>query len=100
HRAPEIFADLACRAFRGFQRDVAGKSFRHHYVGDALADAVAFDEADIVEMRKLRFAQDASGVTDLLETLDLLDPDIEQPDHRSVEIEHDACHGAAHDGKI
>ena len=52
-------ADLLGGALGGLQRDVAGEAFGDHDVDGALADVVAFDEAVIVEVRQIAFAQDA-----------------------------------------
>ncbi len=45
-------------------------------------------------------AQDLAGLAHLLESLHLLDADIEEPDRRPVETEQHARHGAAHGGEI
>ena len=45
-----------------------------------LADAVALDEADIIELRQVHRAQQFGGLADFLMALDLLDADIEQAD--------------------
>ena len=95
-RALEIIGELARGALRRLQRDVAGEAFGHHHVDRALADVVAFDEADVVDMRQRLLAQDAAGLAHRLEPLDLLDADVEQPDGRPVEIEQHARHRAAH----
>ena len=92
----EVVGELPRGALRGLERDIAGKAFGHHDVGLALADIVAFDEADIFDVRRRLFAQDAAGLAHGFESLDLLDADVEQADGRPVEIEQHARHGAAH----
>ena len=96
HRALEQCRELTRRAFRDLDRDVAGKSFGDDDVDHALADVVALDEADILEIRQACLAQDAAGVAHLLQPLDLLHADVEEADRGPLEIEHDARHGAAH----
>ena len=96
----QIFADLLGGALGGLQRDVAGEAFGHDHVDRALAEVVALDEAVIVEVRQVRLAQDAAGLLDGLDALDLLGADIEQPDGRPLEVEDDARHGGAHDRHV
>ena len=54
---------------------------------------IALDEALIVEMGEIGLAQDAAGFLDRLDALDLLDPDIEQADARTIDVEDDAPAG-------
>ena len=88
--------DLARRALGSLQRDVAAETFRHDDIGRALADAVAFDEADIFELRQVHRAQHFTRLANLLVALDLLDADIEQADGRPRPIEQHARHRATH----
>ena len=71
---------MSRRALRRLQRDVAGKALGDRDVDGALAEVVALDEAVIVEARVVQLAQDAPRLAHLLDALDLLDPDVEQPD--------------------
>ena len=100
HRGAQIFADLAGGALGGLQRDVAGKALGHDHVDRAFADVVALDEAAIVERFQIGFAQKEPGLLDLLLALDLLDPDIEQPDRRPLRAEHGSRHGGAENGEV
>ena len=95
-RGAQKLVDLARRALGGLQSNVAAKSFGDDHVGRALADAIALDEADIIELRQVHRAQQFGRLADLLVALDLLDPDIEQADGRPLEVEQHACHRAAH----
>ena len=88
-------ADLLSRSFRGLQGDVAGISVGHDDVDDTLADIVSLDEAVIANGKRCLF-QYRGGFSDLVEPLDLLDPDIEQPDGGRFEAEQRARHGRAH----
>ncbi len=99
HGVAQIFAKLFGGSFGSFQGDIAGKALGDHDVHGSLADVVALDEADIIEVGALRLAQDAAGLAHLLETLDLLDPDVEEADRRPLEIEQHPRHGAAHGGE-
>ena len=98
--AAQIVADLPGGALGGLERDVAGEAFGDHHVDRALADVVAFDEADDIRDRAGPLAQDPAGFAHLLVALHLLDTDIEKPDGRALEAEQHARHGAAHDGEI
>ena len=69
HRAAQICGNLTRRAFGGLQRDIAGEAFGHDDVGRALADVVAFDEADVVEIAAAALAQHAAGLAHLLRAL-------------------------------
>ena len=100
HRSLEIFADLARRAFRGLERDIAGKAFGDDDVDLAAADIVAFDKTLIVEIGQVFFAQDAAGLAHLFETLGLFDADIEKAHGRPRQAEQDPRGGGAHDGEI
>ena len=99
HGVAQIFAKLFGGSFGSFQGDIAGKAFGDHDVHGSLADVVALDEADIVEIAAIRLAQDAAGLAHLLEALDLLDPDVEEADRRPFEVEQHPRHGAAHGGE-
>ena len=100
-RALSNSADLPCGALRGLERDVAGKAFGHHHVDRPLADIVALDEADIVEMRRLTAragcgrprAPASSPFTSST-------PILRSPTRRPVEAEQHPRHGAAHHGEI
>src|SRR6195256_1426967 len=87
HLALEQLAKLAGGALRGLERNVSGKTFGHHHIHRPLADIVALDEAEILELRPLASAQDLPGLADSLEPLHLLHPDIEEPDRRPIETE-------------
>ena len=100
HRGAQILADLAGGAFGGLERDVAGETLGDDDVDLAVADVVAFDEADIVEIGHLPFAQNAAGLADRLETFDFLNADIEKADGRPLEPEQDARGSRAHDREI
>src|SRR5579864_1150901 len=60
HGVPDVFTHLPRRAFGGFQSDVAGKAFGDDDIDLAEADIVAFDEADIIEVRQFLLAQHAA----------------------------------------
>ena len=96
HRIAQKIRHLARGAFGGLQRDVAAETFRHDHVSRARADPVALDEADIVELRQVHRAQLFRRLANLLAALDLLDPDIEQADGRTLQAEQHARHRAAH----
>ena len=83
HGFLEIDADLFGRALGGLQRDVAGKALDHHHVGRRVPDLIAFDEADIFGA-DVDLLQPAVRFPDLVDALDLLDADIEQPDARPL----------------
>ena len=48
--AAQIFGKLFGGSFGGFQGNIAGKAFGHDHVCGPLADVVALDKADIVEV--------------------------------------------------
>src|SRR6516165_9769195 len=95
-RAQEI-VDLSCRSLGGLERNIAAETFGYDDVGGSLANAIAFDEADIFKLGKVHRAQQLRGFANFLVALDFLDADIEQPDGWSLEVEHYARHGASHD---
>src|SRR5205085_10524890 len=96
----QVLGELAGGALGGLERDIPCKALRPYHVDGALADIVALHEAVIVEMRQFAFAQDAARLPYRLESLDLLDPDIEETDGRPRTVEQRARHGAAHGGKV
>src|SRR6185437_10442827 len=95
----QIFGDLPRRSFRRLERNVAAETLGHDDIRGAAADAVALDEADVVELRKVHGAQQLRGLANLLAALDFLDPDVEQAYRGPIEVEQDARHGAAHHGQ-
>src|SRR6266852_5876405 len=54
HGAAQILSQLFGGSFGSFQGDIAGETFSDHNIHRALADIVAFDEAQIVEVGALR----------------------------------------------
>src|SRR5262249_54494465 len=58
HLTFEILAELARGSLGALEGNVAGKAFGHHHIDRSFADIVAFDEADIFELRPLAGAQD------------------------------------------
>ena len=84
------------RSLGGFQGDIAAETLRYNHVGRTLANAVAFDEADVVKLGKLHRTQQLRGLANFLVTFYFLDANIEQADGGPLEIEQDARHGAAH----
>ena len=101
HRRAQIAGDLPRRALRRLQRDVAGEALGDHHVDRALADIVALDEAEIVEIAAGRpRAACWPASRDLLQALDLLDADVEQADGRPLDVEERARHGRAHHGEV
>src|SRR6476660_4159494 len=69
HRLAQQLRDLPRGSLGGLQRDVAGKAFGDDHVGQPLADAVALDEADIIELRQVHRAQQLVGRSMLNSTL-------------------------------
>src|SRR5262245_62348602 len=100
HLALEKVGDLARGALGGLERDIAGKTFGHHHIHGSLANVVALDEANILELRELPRATHLAGLAYLLAPFGLLHPDIEQPDGRPIEPEYHSRHGAAHGGEV
>ena len=98
--AAQIGGDLPCRPFSGLQRDIAREALRDHHVDRAETDIVSLDEADIIEIGEVGVAQHAARLADRLESLDLLDADIEEADEGLVDVEDDARHRGAHHGKV
>ena len=96
HGVAQEFGNLPRRALGRLQCDVAAKALGDDDVGGALADAVALDEADIIQLRQVHRAQQLGCLANLLAALDFLDPDIEQSDGRPFQIEQHARHRAAH----
>ena len=90
---------LLGRAFGGLERDVAGEALDHHDIDDALADLVAFDEAAVVD-RQVVLLQPGMRLPDLLDALDLLDADVEQPHARPLDVQDGAGHGGAHQREV
>ena len=88
--------ELARRTFRDLDRDVAGETLRHHDIGDTHSDIGALDEPDIFEVGQVGLAQNAAGLAHLFKSLDLFDPDVEQPDARPLDVEQHLRHRAAH----
>src|ERR1700733_3975485 len=97
HRPLEIFAELARGAFRGLERDIAGKAFGDHHVDLAAADIVAFDKTLIVETGQAFFTQDTPGLAHLFVTLGLFGADIEKTHAGSGQPEQDSRGRRAHD---
>ena len=97
HRIAQKIRHLARGAFGGLQRDVAAETFRHDHVSRARADPVALDEADIVEFGQVHRTELFRRLANLFAALDLLNPDIEQADGRTLQAEQHARHRAAHD---
>jgi hypothetical protein len=95
----QIGRQLPGRPFGSLERDIAGEPLGHHHIDGALAEVVAFDEADILD-RQLEFPQLPSGFLDLFDSLDLLDPDIEQAHGRSLDSEQTTRQCLAHDGEV
>src|SRR5262249_16377616 len=100
HRPLEQLGELTRRALRRLDRDVAGKPFRHDHVDHALADLAPLDETDVFEIRQTCLAQNAAGVAHLLQSLDLLDADIQQRDLGAFMLENDSRQRAAHHGQV
>src|SRR6185437_8403292 len=100
HGRPDVFADLSGGPFRSLERDIAGKAFGNDNIHLAAADIIALDEADVVEIGPLRLAKYPAGFAHLLDSLDFLDPDVEQPDARPGDTEQNARRGGAHDREI
>ena len=99
HRRAQIFGDLPRGALGRLQRDIAAEAFGDNDVGSALADAVAFDKADEVELRQVGGAQQFGRLADFLAALHFLDADIEQADGRALQVEQRAGHRRAHHGQ-
>ena len=89
--AAQKFGYLPRRAFGGLDGDIAAEAFGDDDVGGALADAVAFDEADEVELRQVHRAQHFGGLADFLAALHFLGADIEQTHRRPLQIEQHAA---------
>src|SRR5262249_57652880 len=58
HLMFEILAELARGSLGALEGNVAGKAFGHHHIDRSLADIVAFNEADVFELRPLAGTQD------------------------------------------
>ena len=80
---------LLGRAFGGLERDIAGKALDHHHIDDALADLVALDEAAVVD-RQVVLLEPGMRLPHLLDALDLLHADVEQPDARPLDVQDGA----------
>src|ERR1039457_2772186 len=79
HGGAQILADLLSGSFGGLQGDVAGEAVGDHHVDHAVANGVALDETMIID-GKGRILQRCRRLLDFPQALDLLDPDIEEPD--------------------
>ncbi len=100
HRVAYVLAELPGGALGGLERDVAGEAFGDENVDRAFAEVVAFDKAVIAHVGQVGLAQHAGRRPHLFDALDLLDPDVEEADRRTVDIEHDARHRRAHHRQI
>ena len=99
HRGAQIFADLLSRSLSRLQGDVAGEAVGDHDIDRAPAHVVAFDETHITNGKR-RILENGGRLLDFVETLDLLDADIEEPDRRLLHAEQRPRHGRAHQRKL
>src|SRR5262245_33023821 len=75
---------LPRRTLRGLERHIAREALHHHHIGHALPDLVALDEAAIVDLQ-IALLEPGVRLSHLLDALDLLHADVEQPDARRSE---------------
>src|SRR5512144_2485381 len=99
HGSAKIFADLLSGSLGGLQGDVAGEAVGDHHVGGAMTDIVAFDKATEFDGQR-RVLQRGVGGLDLIQSLDLLDADIEEADGRPLHAEQSPRHGRSHQREL
>src|SRR6185295_14669854 len=96
-RLAHVGRHLPRRTFGGLERHIARETLHDHHIGHALADLVALDETAIVDLQ-IGLLEPGVRLAHLLDTLDLLHADVEEPNARALDVKQRPRHRRAHQG--